>query len=151
MLKIEAIFRPERVNAVCDALVEEGVNGFHYQNVTGQGQQAGIEVVTGRGGATTTAKGIIFHVTGMKEGKGYNAKHVSWPQADSIFLDGGVDASVRPGMNPPQWIPIYEAAGKVVIVSVPKATNLFINILHGILIKKILLYGMKILLMNTRT
>ena len=74
-----------------------------------------------RGGATTTAKGIIFHVTGMKEGKGYNAKHVSWPQANSIFLDGGVDASVRPGNNPPQWIPIYEAAGKIVIVSVPKA------------------------------
>ena len=58
MLKIEAIFRPERVNAVCDALVEEGVNGFHYQNVTGQGQQAGIEVVTGRGGATTTRSAV---------------------------------------------------------------------------------------------
>ncbi len=74
-----------------------------------------------RGGATTTAKGIIFHVTGMKEGKGYTAKHVSWPQANSIFLDGGVDASVRPGNNPPTWIPIYEAAGKIVIVSTPKA------------------------------
>ena len=58
MLKIEAIFRPERVNAVCDALVEEGVNGFHYQNVTGQGQQAGIEVVTGRGGTTTPTSAV---------------------------------------------------------------------------------------------
>lgn len=58
MLKIEAIFRPERVNAVSDALVQEGVTGFHYQNVTGQGQQAGIEVVTGRGGATTTRSAV---------------------------------------------------------------------------------------------
>tara|TARA_B100000676_G_C17560532_1_gene572020 strand:+ start:114 stop:458 length:345 start_codon:yes stop_codon:yes gene_type:complete len=54
MLKIEAIFRPERVTAVTEALVEAGVTGFHYQNVTGQGQQKGIEVVTGRGGHATT-------------------------------------------------------------------------------------------------
>ena len=58
MLKIEAIFRPERVNAVSDALAEEGVTGFHYQNVTGQGRQAGIEVVTGRGGTTTTRSAV---------------------------------------------------------------------------------------------
>ena len=54
MLKIEAIFRPERVSAVADALIEAGVTGFHYQNVTGQGQQKGVEVVTGRGGQATT-------------------------------------------------------------------------------------------------
>ena len=54
MLKIEAIFRPERVRAVTEALVEAGVTGFHYQNVTGQGQQKGVEVVTGRGGQATT-------------------------------------------------------------------------------------------------
>ena len=74
-----------------------------------------------RGGATTTAKAIIGIVTGMKEGDGYTAKHVSWPQANSIFLDGGVAAAVRPGNNPPTWIPIYEAAGQINIVSVPKA------------------------------
>ena len=43
-----------------------------------------------RGGATTTAKAIIRMVTGMKEGDGYTAKHVSWPQANSIFLDGAL-------------------------------------------------------------
>ena len=58
MLKIEAIFRPERVNAVSDALADIGVTGFHYQNVTGQGRQAGIEVVTGRGGTTTTRSAV---------------------------------------------------------------------------------------------
>ena len=58
MLKIEAIFRPERVNAVSTALEESGVSGFHYQNITGQGQQKGIEVVTGRGGQTTTRSAV---------------------------------------------------------------------------------------------
>tara|TARA_B100001146_G_C15827298_1_gene283499 strand:- start:58 stop:402 length:345 start_codon:yes stop_codon:yes gene_type:complete len=58
MLKIEAIFRPERVNAVSAALEESGVSGFHYQNITGQGQQKGIEVVTGRGGQTTTRSAV---------------------------------------------------------------------------------------------
>ena len=58
MIKIEAIFRPERVNAVSKALEESGVSGFHYQNVTGQGQQQGVEVVTSRGGQTTTRAAV---------------------------------------------------------------------------------------------
>ena len=39
-------------------MVEEGVTGFHYQNVTGQGRQAGIEVLTGRGGTTATRSAV---------------------------------------------------------------------------------------------
>lgn len=58
MLKIEAIFRPERVNSVSSALLEVGVTGFHYQNVTGQGQQKGVEVVTGRGGQTANRSAV---------------------------------------------------------------------------------------------
>ena len=58
MLKIEAIFRPERVNTVTTALLDVGVTGFHYQNVTGQGQQQGIEVVTARGGRATTRSSV---------------------------------------------------------------------------------------------
>jgi len=49
MLKIEAIVRPERIGHVTEALIEAGCSGFHYQNVTGQGQQQGVTVVTGRG------------------------------------------------------------------------------------------------------
>lgn len=58
MLKIEAIFRPERVNTVSSALLDVGVTGFHYQNVTGQGQQQGVEVVTGRGGQARTRSAV---------------------------------------------------------------------------------------------
>jgi len=50
MLKIEAIIRPERIGEVTEALLGAGCSGFHYQNVTGQGQQQGVKVVTGRGG-----------------------------------------------------------------------------------------------------
>jgi len=53
MIKIEAIFRPEMVNTVTEALLGVGIAGFHYQNITGQGQQAGIEVITGRGGTSS--------------------------------------------------------------------------------------------------
>ena len=54
MIKIEAIIRPERINGVPHALEEVGCRGFHFQNVTGQGQQLGVEVFTGRGGQTVT-------------------------------------------------------------------------------------------------
>lgn len=50
MISIEAIVRPERVSHVAQALEEAGCRGFYYFNVTGQGQQRGIEVFVGRGG-----------------------------------------------------------------------------------------------------
>jgi nitrogen regulatory protein P-II 1 len=55
MIKIEAIVRPERINQVTSALEEIGCAGFNYQNVTGQGQQRGVEVFTGRGGSMVRA------------------------------------------------------------------------------------------------
>ena len=55
MIKIEAIVRPERINQVTEALEQAGCGGFHYQNVTGQGQQRGVEVFTGRGGSMARA------------------------------------------------------------------------------------------------
>lgn len=58
MLKVEAIFRPERVNTVTNALLEVGVTGFHYQNVTGQGQQQGVEIVTSRGGRSASRSAV---------------------------------------------------------------------------------------------
>ncbi len=73
MIKIEAIFRPERINQVTAALEDVGCRGFHFQNVTGQGQQRGIEVFTGRGGQTSSRsslpKTLLVTVVpdGMKE------------------------------------------------------------------------------------
>ena len=58
MIKIEAIVRPERINDVTAALEAIGCGGFHFANVTGQGQQRGVEVFTGRGAALTTRSSL---------------------------------------------------------------------------------------------
>ena len=50
MLKIEAVVRPERTSTVVEALTTAGVKGYSYWNITGKGQQEGVEVFTGRGG-----------------------------------------------------------------------------------------------------
>ena len=87
-----------------------------------------------RGGALTAARGLIKFATGMSEGKGYTGKQVVWGSSNALFLDGGVDAAVRPGNNPPTWIPQYIAAGKLNIVSFPKAkfnSKGFQKFVHG--------------------
>ena len=53
MIKIEAIVRPERIGDVVEALDNAGCGGYNYVNVTGRGNQQGIEVFTGRGASTT--------------------------------------------------------------------------------------------------
>ena len=49
MNKVEAIVRPERLEAVKDSLATAGFVGLNIVNVTGRGVQKGI-VHTGRGG-----------------------------------------------------------------------------------------------------
>ena len=53
MKKIEAIIRPEKVEAVKDALAEEGFVGLNVANVVGRGVQKGV-VYLGRAGEKTT-------------------------------------------------------------------------------------------------
>jgi len=74
-----------------------------------------------RGGALIAARQVIKLSAGLEDGKHYTGKQVAWGQATSIFLDRSVDAAVRPGTNPAEYMPIYMAAGKINIVSVPKA------------------------------
>ena len=49
MERIEAILRPERLNAVKDALAEAGLVGLNVTQVTGRGNQLGIQVGGPRG------------------------------------------------------------------------------------------------------
>ena len=42
------------MSQVSVALQDVGCGGFHYLNVTGQGQQHGVAVFSGRGGRTAT-------------------------------------------------------------------------------------------------
>ncbi len=74
-----------------------------------------------RGGALVAARQIILVATGMKDGKDYNGRQVAWGQANSIFLDRSVDAAVRPGTNPAPHFSVLMAAGKMNLISMPKA------------------------------
>ena len=74
-----------------------------------------------RGGALITARQVIQLSAGLTDGKHYTGKQIAWGQATSIFLDRSVDAALRPGTNPAEFMPIYLAAGKLNLVSVPKA------------------------------
>ena len=54
MLKIEAIVRPENASAIGSALEEAGCGGYYLLNITGKGNQKGVEVLTGRGTSAIT-------------------------------------------------------------------------------------------------
>ncbi len=68
MLKIEAIVRPERTSTVIAAMEAVGIKGYSYWNITGRGQQEGVEVFTGRGGQlshrSALPKTLIMTVVG---------------------------------------------------------------------------------------
>ena len=58
MIRIDAIINPERVNLVLEAMSEAGCTGFTYSNVTGKGNQDGVEVFTGRGSSTQNRSSV---------------------------------------------------------------------------------------------
>jgi nitrogen regulatory protein PII len=58
MIRIDAIIKPERVNVVLQAMSEAGCTGFTYSNVTGRGNQDGVEVFTGRGSSTQNRSSV---------------------------------------------------------------------------------------------
>lgn len=53
MNKVEAIIRPEKMEAVKNALAEQGFTGLNVVNVTGRGVQKGV-VYVGRAGEKQT-------------------------------------------------------------------------------------------------
>jgi nitrogen regulatory protein PII len=54
MLKIEAIVRPEKASLIGPALENAGCGGYYLLNITGKGNQKGVEVLTGRGTSAIT-------------------------------------------------------------------------------------------------
>ena len=47
MIKIEAVIKPEKAAEIGMALMDAGVGGYFLSNVTGKGNEKGIEVTTG--------------------------------------------------------------------------------------------------------
>jgi TRAP-type uncharacterized transport system substrate-binding protein len=97
------------------AYQSSGINSF--QDLKGKKVHNGPP----RGGALNDARNIIKLVTGMSDGKDYTGRQVPWPQAPSVMLDGSVDASLRPGSFPANWMTVIGSAGKMNLISVPKA------------------------------
>ncbi|MBN33004.1 MAG: hypothetical protein CL906_03655 [Dehalococcoidia bacterium] len=58
MIKIEAVIRPEMASSIGELLEEAGVGGYYMTNVTGKGNQKGVEVLTGRGTSAITRAAI---------------------------------------------------------------------------------------------
>ena len=58
MIKIEAIIKPERANSIGLALEEAGVGGYFLSNVSGKGNQKGVEVTIGRGTTKITRSSV---------------------------------------------------------------------------------------------
>lgn len=97
---------------------------FQSSGITSWKQLKGKKIYNGppRGGALVGARGILQLVAGLKEGKNYTGIQVNWGQAIKTILDGSADANLLPNTFPGDRIVAAQAAGKVNIISVPKAT-----------------------------
>lgn len=86
-------------------------------------QIKGLTVYNGppRGAALTMARQMIQLVTGYQDGTDYKGIQVNWGQRDKTVLDGSADVNLLPATIPAEWIVTAQAAGKVSVISVPKA------------------------------
>lgn len=74
-----------------------------------------------RGAALVNARQTIQLNTGLKEGEGYTGKQVNWGQLATVLVDGSVEGFVMPLTFPSPRVTIASSAGKVNIISTPKA------------------------------
>lgn len=74
-----------------------------------------------RGAALVNARQTIQINTGLKDGEGYTGKQVNWGQLATLLVDGSVDGFVMPLTFPSPRVTVAASAGKVNIISTPKA------------------------------
>ena len=97
--------------------------GFQTRGITSWNQLKGKTVYNGppRGGALVGARQMMQLVTGLKDGEGYKGVQVNWPQANKTIMDGTADMNLLPATVPSERIVAALSAGKVNVISVPKA------------------------------
>ena len=97
--------------------------GFQTRGITSWDQLKGKTIYNGppRGGALVGARQMMQLVTGLKEGEGYKGIQVNWPQANKTIMDGSADMNLLPATFPSDRIVAALSAGKVNVLSVPKA------------------------------
>ncbi|MGE0315823.1 MAG: TAXI family TRAP transporter solute-binding subunit [Lautropia sp.] len=96
---------------------------FDSTGIADWGALKGRTVFNGppRGAAVTGARQLVKLVTGLDDGKDYKGLQVNWGQADKTISDGSADAFLLPESHPSQRIVTAQAAGTVVVYSIPKA------------------------------
>ena len=97
--------------------------GFQTRNITSWDQLKGKTIYNGppRGGALVGARQMLQLVAGLKEGRDYKGVQVNWPQAVKTVLDGTADMNLLPATFPSGRVVAAISAGKVNMISVPKA------------------------------
>ncbi len=112
MNKIEAIFRPEKLSAVKDALADAGLVGINVAQITGRGTQRGIEVGGPRGVGSYvvdmlpkvklemvvhdeyTQKAIDIIIEHARTGNIGDGKIFVWPLANAIRIRTGEEGDI---------------------------------------------------------
>lgn len=97
---------------------------FESSGIKSWDQLKGKTIYNGppRGGALVGARQILQIVAGIKEGTDYKGIQVNWGQVIKTILDGSADANLLPATFPSDRVIAGVAAGKVNIISIPKAT-----------------------------
>lgn len=74
-----------------------------------------------RGAALTNGRQTLQIAGGLEDGKDYKGVQQNWNQLDTTLVDGSVDAFVFPVTWPHPRITTMTSAGKVTVLSIPKA------------------------------
>ncbi len=100
-----------------------GLFAHDSENIRSWDDLKGRKVFNGppRGAALVNARQAIQLAAGLKDGTDYDGFQANWGQLATILVDGSVDAFVIPLTFPSQRVTVSLAAGKVSIISTPKA------------------------------
>jgi TRAP-type uncharacterized transport system substrate-binding protein len=74
-----------------------------------------------RGAALNNGRATLQMAAGLRDGKDYKGVQQNWGQLMTTLVDGSVDAFVIPTTWPHPYITTMSAAGKVSVLSMPKA------------------------------
>ncbi len=100
-----------------------GLFAHESSNIRSWADLAGRTVFNGppRGAALVNARQAIQMASGLKDGDGYKGLQANWGQLANILVDGSADAFVLPLTFPSERVVVALSAGRVNIISTPKA------------------------------
>lgn len=96
---------------------------FESTGIKSYSQLKGKTIYNGppRGAALVSARHILQLVAGVKDGNDYKGIQVNWGQAAKTIVDGSADVNMLPLTVPSSRVTVALAAGRVNVISIPKA------------------------------